>query len=478
MSRRILITGGCGFIGHHLAEHIFKNTDDYVVVLDRLDTSGNLNRIGELIDAHEDWRKRFRFVYHDLRAEINGQIAADIGKITHIYHLAATSHVDRSIRYPMETVQDNVIGTCNLLNYAKGLDGLEYSQSFSSDEEFGDAINGESYKEWDRHKPRNPYCLHPETPVKLANGKTKHIKDISLNDELIGYDFNKLRMVSVRPTNIITDSVDSLIKITLSGCYGNLEIQCTPYHLWSIKHGDDIKEKSASDLVLGDLIPVVQSSNFLAFYEVVKTETVDYTGKVYDLTVPPYNNFLLDGIVGYIVTHNSASKSGANQLCHAYWATYGLPVVVTHCVNVIGERQHPEKFLPLCIKKILNGEEIKIHSYPGSKKSGSRFYVHARNVSAACLFLADNATFGDRYNLPGQVEMSNLEMAQFVAKVLDKPLKYELVDFHSNRPGHDLRYDICGDKLMRMGFNYPVSFEKSLEKTIKWTLDNERWLLE
>ena len=74
--------------------------------------------------------------------------------------------------------------------------------------------------------------------------------------------------------------------------------------------------------------------------------------------------------------------------------------------------------------------------------------------------------------------MSNLEMAQLIAKFMNKELEYEMVDFHSDRPGHDLRYGLDGNKLFNMGFKLPLNFEESLRKTVEWTLGNEKWLEE
>ena len=67
-------------------------------------------------------------------------------------------------------------------------------------------------------------------------------------------------------------------------------------------------------------------------------------------------------------------------------------------------------------------------------------------------------------------------MAQIISDTIGKPLKYEMVDFHSDRPGHDLRYALEDTKLWRMGYKYPVSFEESIKKTIQWTLENPKWL--
>jgi len=76
----------------------------------------------------------------------------------------------------------------------------------------------------------------------------------------------------------------------------------------------------------------------------------------------------------------------------------------------------------------------------------------------------------------GEREVDNLEMAQFIAKVLGKKLNYEMVDFHSSRPGHDLRYGLNGDKMKRLGWTPSKTFEESLKKTIEWTIKNKKWL--
>lgn len=177
----------------------------------------------------------------------------------------------------------------------------------------------------------------------------------------------------------------------------------------------------------------------------------------------------------------AAFKAGADHICYAYSVTYKLPIVISNCVNIIGEKQDTRKALPLFLKRILAGEKLYIHSYPGAQVSGARQYVHARNVAAAALFI--NQKFlegrvepGEKFNFPGQKQVSNLELAQYIANRVNKDLNYELVDFHSNRPGHDLLYRLDGSKLFGMGFNYPVDFDKSLDKTIGWYMNNRKWL--
>ncbi len=172
----------------------------------------------------------------------------------------------------------------------------------------------------------------------------------------------------------------------------------------------------------------------------------------------------------------SATKAGGEELCLAYSNTYKIPLAITHTMNAFGERQHPEKFIPMVINKVLKGETVTIHSNSTKTKAGSRFYIHCRNIASAVLFLLEKSENRDKYNIVGEREVDNLDMALFIAKAINKSLKYEMVDFHSSRPGHDLRYALDGMKMQTMGWNVPKTFEVSLEKTIKWYLENPKWL--
>lgn len=172
----------------------------------------------------------------------------------------------------------------------------------------------------------------------------------------------------------------------------------------------------------------------------------------------------------------AATKAGGEELALAYANTFRLPVFITHTMNVFGERQNKEKFIPKIARAVLKGEEVTIHADASKTISGSRFWIHARNVSDALLFLLCSAVAGDKYNIVGEKEVSNLEIAKFVASTLGKELKYKMVDFHSSRPGHDLRYALDGSKLQEMGFKYPKTFEQSLRKTIEWSLANPKWM--
>ena len=95
----------------------------------------------------------------------------------------------------------------------------------------------------------------------------------------------------------------------------------------------------------------------------------------------------------------------------------------------------------------MNNEKVLIHSDKNKTISGSRFYIHARNVASCILFLINKGIVSEKYNIVGEREVSNIELAKMISSFVGKKLDYEMVDFHSDRPGHDLRYGLDGSKL-------------------------------
>lgn len=333
--KKVLLTGGAGFIGHHMVEAFLKDTDWSIVLLDRLDCSGTLNRLTD-ISIWEKEKHRVKFIWHDLKAEINDFLEKEIGEVDYIVHLAASTHVDRSIEDPLSFVMDNVVGTCNMLNFARKLKSLKKFINFSTDEIAGPAPAELYFKENFPHKPSNPYA---------------------------------------------------------------------------------------------------------------------------------------------------ASKGGQVDLGYSFYITYGLPVVTTFTMNNFGERQHPEKLIPKAIRSILNGEAMPIFSSFNKETGkleavGSRCWLHCRNAASAILFLLENGKAGQEYNIIGEREYTNLEICEMIAKVIGKPLIPNFVDFHSSRPGHDMRYALDGTKIKELGWKSAMSVEESLRKTVEWSLKNPKWLYE
>lgn len=166
---RVLITGMAGFIGSHLLEHILKTTDWHVVGLDRLDETSTLARLDT--DAYRAHRARVRFVWHDLRAPINPVVANQLQgwDLDAVIHLAASTHVDRSIEDPITFVHDNVLGTAHLLEFARRhLTKGARLLYFSTDEVFGPAAPGVAFTEWDRYRASNPYAATKAAGEELA----------------------------------------------------------------------------------------------------------------------------------------------------------------------------------------------------------------------------------------------------------------------------------------------------------------------
>lgn len=172
----------------------------------------------------------------------------------------------------------------------------------------------------------------------------------------------------------------------------------------------------------------------------------------------------------------AATKAGAEELAISFHNTYGLPVLVTHTMNVLGPMQHFEKYVPSTIKKILLGEEVIVHADKSQTKAGSRFYIHAASVANAVRFLLDKGECGEKYNVVGDREIDNLQLAKFIETFIGKPLKYSLVSWHASRPGHDLRYALCGERMEKMGWIPPVTIEESIQQTVQWYLENPTWL--
>lgn len=320
---RYLVTGAAGFFGSSFIKYLLKyRTDVEIVGLARPSYGGTYQRL-----ANEMMNPRLKMVWHDLRSPISDLLAKQIGKFDCVFHIGASSHVDRSIEDPAGFVMDNVLGTTHALLFAR--DHADKFMYFSTDEVFGSAAPGQDFKEWDRYNSGNPYA---------------------------------------------------------------------------------------------------------------------------------------------------AGKAGGEEMVQAFNNTYALDTITTHTMNLFGPFQHPEKFIPLVIRTVLAGETVTIHSNANKTKAGSRKYIHVDNVSAALMYLYHNGDNGEKYNIVGEVELDNLELAQKIAGILGLPLKYEMTDFHSSRPGHDLRYSLDGSKLKEMGYEFKSTFDQSLIDTVDWYLANKGWL--
>ena len=187
----------------------------------------------------------------------------------------------------------------------------------------------------------------------------------------------------------------------------------------------------------------------------------------------------------------SASKASQENACFAYWRTYGIPLLITNTMNIIGERQDKEKFLPITISNLTKQQNVPVHAKldsSGKWEVGSRYYLHARNQADALRFLLEKSPELDlryksgtkpleKFNVVGERELRNDQLVELVAQFLGVSPQIEYLDFHSSRPGHDLRYALDSGKLKELGWKPPVPLEKSIERTVQWYQKNTNWLL-
>ena len=192
-NKNILVTGGCGFIGHHFVEHIFRKTNWDIFIFDKLSyASYGLDRLRDIGILNSPRIKIFTL---DLINPISEGIIKELGDINYIVHMAAETHIDNSIKKPVEVIHNNVMSTINMLEYGRTCTNLEKFFYFSTDEVYGNAPEGIAYKELDRHNPTNPYsasksageqfCIAYENTYKLpitmvnvmnAFGERQHIE--------------------------------------------------------------------------------------------------------------------------------------------------------------------------------------------------------------------------------------------------------------------------------------------------------------
>jgi dTDP-glucose 4,6-dehydratase len=180
----------------------------------------------------------------------------------------------------------------------------------------------------------------------------------------------------------------------------------------------------------------------------------------------------------------AASKAAQEMFAIAYWRTYNVPVIITNTMNNFGEMQSSTKYPVMVQKAVSRGDKIVIHGDEGG--IGSRSYIHSRNFADAVLFIIKNTKphlhqpgtidKPDKYHIAGDKQLDNLELAQLIAKLMGEELKYEIVNFHHTRSGHDKHYGLNDQKLKSLGWKSPVSFEESLSNTIKWQSENPLWI--
>jgi len=173
----------------------------------------------------------------------------------------------------------------------------------------------------------------------------------------------------------------------------------------------------------------------------------------------------------------SASKAASDHLAKAWQRTYGMPVVVSNCSNNYGPYHFPEKLIPLTILNALEGRKLPVYG----KGENVRDWLYVDDHARALDLIIEKGEPGETYNVGGRNERRNIDVVRRICAVLDdlRPAarpREELIEFVTDRPGHDARYAIDATKLEKeLGWRAQENFDTGIEKTVRWYLDNEWW---
>jgi len=178
-------------------------------------------------------------------------------------------------------------------------------------------------------------------------------------------------------------------------------------------------------------------------------------------------------------TAPAASKAGADHLARAWHRTYGLPVIATNCSNNYGPWQFPEKLIPLMILNALDGKKLPVYG----RGSNVRDWLYVGDHAAALTLALRQGRIGETYNIAGREQHPNIAIVKMICAILDEARPRaphrpheKLIEFVTDRPGHDLRYAVDDSKIRReLQWQPKETLASGLKKTVHWYLDNRDW---
>lgn len=286
-------------------------------------------------------------------------------------------------------------------------------------------------------------------------------------------------------------------KLTYAGNLDNLKDIENNSH-YKFVHGDVADEKSIDQVMKDDIDAVVNfaaethvdrsihaGSREFVLTEVLGTQTLLDASKKYG--IKKYIQISTDEVYGSLFLNDqnlfteetpfapnvpyAACKAGGDMLCRAYNKTYGMNIVVSHCSNNYGPYQYPEKLIPYLVCMALRNEPLPLY--------GDGLYVrdwlYVEDHCEAIDLILHLGKSGKVYNIGGNNEKSNLEIAKIILRTLDKP--EALITFVTDRPGHDRRYGIDSSKLQNeLGWKPKYNFDTAIKNTIEWYVNRQDWV--
>jgi len=311
--------------------------------------------------------------------------------------------------------------------------------------------------------------------------------------EIVGIDSFRHKGWTDRVAEVLTDHDDWKSRLTVF--QHDLAAPFSPLLKSKIGHIDYIVSMaSLSDVEasIQDPVPFIQNNvslaiNLLEYAKEIKPEVFIQisTDEVYGASSSKHGDLRKEWDAIIPSNPYAASKACQEAIAISYWRTYGVPVIITNTMNNFGEMQQSSKFPAMIQKWISAGKKITIHGKAGL--IGSRSYIHSRNFADAILFILKNckphmhvpntADRPDRYNIAGDRQLDNLELVQTIASLMgvENP-DYELVDTHTQRPGHDPHYGLDSTKLYSLGWKPPLTFDESMKNTIEWQENHPDWM--
>ena len=412
-----MITGGAGFIGSHVVRLFVNKYPDYkIICLDKLTYAGNLANLKDL-----EGRENYKFVKMDI-CDFEGvyQLMQD-ERIDGIIHLAAESHVDRSIKDPFTFARTNVMGTLSLLQAAK--------------------LYWEQFNYMIPIKPADHLLQNDLPPTALvvvsdecasggcaqraalsgSGGRAKRSEDYSEANGL------QIQSIQCRFYHISTDEV-----------YGALKMN----------HPEGVEPPFKT---------VASSEGHKAYGDDFFYETTKYN---------PHSPY-------------SASKASSDHFVRAYHDTYGMPTIVTNCSNNYGPYQFPEKLIPLFINNIRHRKPLPVYG----KGENVRDWLYVEDHARAIDLIFHEGKIAETYNIGGFNEWKNIDLIKVMIKTVDRILgnpeghSLDLITYVTDRLGHDARYAIDSTKLQKeLGWEPSLQFEEGIEKTVRWYIENQEWM--